>query len=170
MTTGKSHTASWPGATTPGWTAGQETYEQLLALADQIGAACSEAAQRLNSAYADAYQKLVLQAGGLPGKLSDPEAGQFLNVVMDPSSMTDRLNGAQESAATLGDDVTEMGVEIGLAALTAFEQAALAMAKFQEQLGAASQLDVVRTTTATAAELVRKVTQASASTIREMAG
>jgi hypothetical protein len=170
MTTGNPHTASWPGATAPGWTASQEPYEQLLALADQVGAACSEAFQRLNTAYAEAYQKLVVQAGGLPGKLSDPQQAQLLNSLMDSSSLAGRLDDAQQSALGIGDDVAEMGVEIGLAALSAFEQAALAVAKFQEQLGAGSQVDVVRTTTATAAELIRKVTRAGASTVRDMAG
>jgi hypothetical protein len=169
MTTGKPHTASWPGATAPGWTAGQETYEQLLALADQIGAACSEAFQRLNTAYAQAYQNLVGQAGVLPGKFSDAKQSEMLNALMDPSSLAGRFDDVQESALAIGDDVAEMGVDIGLAALSAFEQAALAVAKFQEQVGAASQVDVVRTTSETAAELIRKITQAGASTVRDMA-
>ena len=170
MTNTNPYTANWAGAMAPDWTAGQATYEPLLALADQIGAACSEAGEQLSSAYAEAYQKLVLQAGGMPGKLPDPQQAQMFNAMMDPSSLAERLDETKESAMAMGDEAAEMGIQIGLACLNAFEQATLALAKFQEQVGATSQIDVVRSATATGAELIRKVTRAGASTLREMAG
>jgi hypothetical protein len=166
MTTINPFSASGAHAIPPAWsTTGQETYEQLLALADKIGAAYAEASQRMNASLADAYQKLAQHAGGLQDGLSDsPQA------MMDPSSVPQRLDEAQEHAAAVGEKVADMGIEIGLAYLSAFEEAAIAVAKCQEQLGAASSLDLVKASTATSAELLRKVTRAGAGTIREIAG
>jgi hypothetical protein len=168
MTPINQHAAGWAGARSPGMS-GQETYEQLLALADQVGAAYSEAWQRLSSAYTGACQKLVADAGGLPGKLSGSHT-EALNALMDPAGLSERLENVQENAVAVGEEAAAMGIEVGLACLNAFEQAALAVAKFQEQVGAASQLDLVKSTTAAGAELIRKVTRASAGTLRDMSG
>lgn len=170
MTTSNPHNANWGRAIPAGSTAGYEMVEQLLALADQIGAAYAEACQQLSSTYSEAYQKLVTQAGTLMGKPSEPQQAQMLNAMMDPSSLAECLDSAQENALVVGEQAAEMGIEIGLSYLKAFEQAALAVAKFQEHLGAASQVDVVKTSAATGAELVRKVTRAGADTLRDRAG
>jgi hypothetical protein len=160
FSTGPAHTSppAWP-------TAGQENYEQLLALADKIGAAYAEASQRMSAALADAYQKLAQPAGGLQNGLSSLQPA-----MMDPSALSERLDDAQEHAAAVGEKVADMGIEVGLAYLTAFEQAAMAVAKAQEQLGAASNVNLVKASTATSAELLRKVTRAGAGTIRDIAG
>jgi hypothetical protein len=150
--------SSWP-------TTGQENYEQLLALADKIGAAYAEASQRMNAALADAYQRLALHGGGVQDGLSSPQPA-----VMDPSALRERLDDAQEHALAAGEKVTDTSVAVGLAYLNAFEEAAIALAKCQEQLGAASNVELVKAGTATGAELLRKVTRAGAGTIRDMAG
>jgi hypothetical protein len=145
---------------------GQEASEQLLALADRIGGAYAEAYQQLNAAYSAAFQKLAVGMAGLQGGAPDPQA---LSAMMDPSSLTDRLDGAQEHALAIGENLAEMGIEIGLACLRAVEEAALAVANCEERITAATPFDLFKSAAATHAELVRKVTRAGASTIREMA-
>jgi hypothetical protein len=167
MTTSNPFSASGAGAIPPTWsTTGQETSEQWLALADKIGAAYAEASQRMSAAFADAYQKLAQHAGGLQNGLSYSQQA----MTIDPSSLPERLDDAQEHALAVGEKVADMGIEIGLAYLSAFEEAAIAVAKCQEQVGAASSVDLVKASTATSAELLRKVTRASAGTIREISG
>jgi hypothetical protein len=154
--------ATAPFRTNPG----HEASEQLLALADKIGGACAEAYQQLNAAYSAAFQKLAVGMAGLQGGVPDPEA---LSTMMDPSSLTDRLGGAQEHAQAIGENLAEMGIEIGLACVRAVEEAAVAVANCQERITAASPFELFKSVSATHAELVRKVTRAGASTIREIA-
>jgi hypothetical protein len=150
--------SSWP-------TTGQENYEQLLELADKIGAAYAEASQRMNAALADAYQRLAVHGSGLQESLASAQPA-----TMDPSALSERLDDAQEHALAVGEKVADASVAIGLAYLNAFEEAAIAVAKCQEQLGAASNVELVKASTATGAELLRKVTRANAGTLRDMAG
>jgi hypothetical protein len=150
--------SAWPNA-------GQEHYEQLLALADKIGAAYAEASQRMNAALADAYQRLALNRGGLQDGLSSPQPA-----MMDPSALGERLDDAKEHALAVGEQVADTTIAIGLAYLNAFEEATIAVAKCQEQLGAASNVELVKASTATGAELLRKVTRAGSDTIRDIAG
>jgi hypothetical protein len=155
-------TSSWPGA-------GQEAYEQLLALADTIGAACAEASQRLNAAYAGAHQELAHKPGGWQDGLTNAQQ-TMLGAMTDPSSLTSRAEDVQDRVLALADNLAEMGIDVALAYVGALEEATLAVAKCQAQLGAASQSELIKSTTATAAELLRKVAEASAGTVREMAG
>ena len=145
---------------------GQEASEQLRALADKIGGAYANAYQQLNAAYSKAFQKLAVGMAGLQGAVPDPQA---LSTMMDPSSMADRRDGAQERALAAGENLAEMGIEIGLAWLRGAEEAAVAVANCEERITAASPLDLFKSAAATHAELVRKITRAGAGTIREMA-
>jgi hypothetical protein len=62
-----------------------------------------------------------------------------------------------------------MAVEVGLALLDASERAALAVARYHEQIGTVAKLDLLTSTTAARADLLRTVAQASAGAIRAMA-
>jgi hypothetical protein len=167
MSTGSPNEANGTRATGPYRTnPGQEASEQLLALADKIGGAYAEAYQQLNASYSEAFHKLAVGMAGLQGGLPDPQA---LSAMMDPSSLTDRLDGAQEHALAVGENLAEMGIEIGLACLRAVEEATVAVANCQERITAASRFDLFKSAAATHAELVRKVARAGASTIREIA-
>jgi hypothetical protein len=154
--------ATAPFRTNPG----HEASEQLLGLADKIGGAYAEAYQQLNAAYSAAFQKLAGGMAGLQGGVPDPQA---FSAMMDPSSLTDRVDGAREDALAIGENLAEMGIEVGLACLRAVEEAAVALANCQERLTAASPFELFKSVSATHAELVRKVTRAGASTIREIA-
>jgi hypothetical protein len=148
---------------------GQEVYEQLLALADKLGAACVEAYQQIGAAYADAYQKFTFGIGGLQNKLADQDhPAAWYSAFMPSNSPSDRMADAAERTLSVGDNLTDMGVKIGLACLDACEQATLAAATCHEQLGAASGSDLLRCTTAARAELARKVTRASAEAFRNI--
>ena len=83
---GDGNRATAPYRTNPG----QEASEQLLALADKIGGAYAEAYQQLNAAYSAAFQKLAVGMAGVQGGMPDPQA---LSAMMDPSSLTDRVDG-----------------------------------------------------------------------------
>jgi hypothetical protein len=154
--------SAWPGA-------GQETYEQLLAFADTVGAACAEASQRINAAYAGACEKLAHNPSGWQDGLTKAQQ-TLLGAVTDPSFLTTRGEDVQDRVLALSDTLAEMGIDVALAYLRALEEATISVAKCQEQLGAASQLDLVKATTTIAAELLRKVAQAGASTVREVVG
>jgi hypothetical protein len=147
---------------------GQEVYEQLLALADKIGAACVEAYQQIGAAYVDAYQKLTFGIGSLQNKLADHEQPNWYSAFTPSSSPSDRMADAAERTLTAGDNFADMGVKIGLACLDACEQATLAAATCHEQLGAASGSDLLKCTTCARAELARKVTRASAEAFRNI--
>jgi hypothetical protein len=147
---------------------GQEVYEQLLALADKIGAACVEAYQQIGAAYADAYQNFTFGIGSLQNKFADQEQPNWYGTFTPSSSPSDRMAEAAERTLTVGDNFTDMGVKIGLACLDACEQATLAAATCHEQLGAASGSDLLKCTTAARAELARKVTRASAEAFRNI--
>jgi hypothetical protein len=156
----------------------QEVYEQLLALADKIGAAYVEAYQEIGAAYVEAYQKLALPVGGMQHQRADnqqpgrPGVGAFPTAAPAADRLgganADPLGGANDRARAVADNLTDMGVKIGLACLDANEQATLAAAKAHEEIGATSSVDVVKATAASQAALARKVTQASTSAVREI--
>lgn len=159
---GRAIPLAWPGA-------GQETYEHLLAFADTIGAACADALQRINAAYAEACERLAHNPSGWQDGLTKAQQ-TLLGAVTDPSFVTTRGQDVQDRVLALSDDLSEMGIDVALAYVQALKEATLAVAKCQEQLGAASQVDLVKATTAIAAGLLRKVAQAGASTVREVVG
>jgi hypothetical protein len=147
---------------------GQEVYEQLLALADKIGAACVEAYQQIGAAYVDAYQNFTFGIGNMQNKLADQGQPNWYSAFMPSNSPSDRMADAAERTLTVGDNLADMSAKIGLACLDACEQATLAAATCHEQLGAASGSDVLKSTTAARAELARKITRASAEAFRNI--
>src|ERR1700759_2688142 len=114
---GRAIPLAWPGA-------GQETYEQLLAFADKVGAAGAEASQRINAACAGAYEKLAHNPGGWQDGLTKAQQ-TLLGAVTDPSFVTTRGEDVQERVLALSDDLSEMGIDVALAYLRALEEATL---------------------------------------------
>ena len=74
----------------------------------------------------------------------------------------------ERSAERYLKPLDEMARKVALAYLDAGEKAAVAAAKAQEQIGAGSSVEVVKSTAAALAELAHKVTAAGASTLREL--
>jgi hypothetical protein len=147
---------------------GQEVYEQLLALADKIGAACVEAYQQIGAAYVDAYQTFTFGIGNLQNRPADQEQPNWYSAFMPWNSPSDRMTDAAERTLAVGDNLADMSAKIGLACLDACEQATLAAATCHEQLGAASGSDLLKCTTAARADLARKITRASAEAFRNI--
>jgi hypothetical protein len=147
---------------------GQEIYEQVLALADKVGAAYAEAFQQLDAAYTEAYQKAAPGAGGLADKLAGQRPLDWLNAVAPAAAGNDQMGALAERVLAINDGVSDMGRKIALAFLEASQQAILAAADCQEQLGATSYLGLIKATATTQAALARKITRAGFDTIREI--
>jgi hypothetical protein len=143
----------------PGWA--QEIYEQLLSLADRIGAAYVEAYQKVTVGIGEAQDSLLgggWQSGWfgyLPSALAPSGGGAGW---MDPA----------ERARELSDALLDMSTRIGLAYVNAHEQAALAAADCREALAAGSSSQLVRTIASARADLVREIARTCASTAREI--
>ena len=149
---------------------GHEGYEQLLELADTIGAAYVAAYQQIGAGYVEAAQKDGPGIGSLQSMLSDQGRPNWQSAFNPSGPANDRLADAADRSLIVGDNLTDMSAKIGLACLDACEQATLAVAACQEQIGAASGSDVLKCTTAASAELARKVTRATAEAFRNIAG
>jgi hypothetical protein len=144
----------------------QEMYEQLLALADKVGTAYAEAFEQIGGAYAEAFTKM---APGVPDTFGDFQNPDWRRAM--PSSATqDPLADAQEYAVAIGEQLGEMSLEVGLAFLDAMQRAALAAAKGHEELGALSQVDLLKSTAKAHAELVRTVAEAGTAALRDIVG
>jgi hypothetical protein len=157
--------ASTAGPTPMTMARGQEIYEQLLALADKVGAAYGEAIEQINAAHTEAVQ-------GLAAGVQDPLAGiqpDWLSALPSTGAPDERLADAQERATAIGDNLTDTSFEVGLAYLDAVEKAALAAAKCHEQLGVLSGVDLVKSTAKAHAGLIRQVTQAYTAALRDLA-
>jgi hypothetical protein len=157
--------ASTAGPTPMTTARGQEIYEKLLALADRVGAAYAEAFEQINAAHTEAVQSFA--AG-----VQDPLAGiqpDWLSALPSTGAAEERLADAQARATAIGDNLTDTGFEVGLAYLDAMEKAALAAAKYQEQLGVLSGVDLVKSTAKARAGLLRQVTQAYTAALRDLA-
>jgi hypothetical protein len=148
----------------PTITAGRakDVYEQLLALADRIGAA-----------YVNAYQKIALEIGdaqdgllraersyGLAGSPSMPGLAAAANPFGDVTDSPFALSGPMRAMST----------KIGLAYVDAHEQAVLAAAECREALAARGTTPLVKTINSARADLLREVAGTYASTARAMIG
>jgi hypothetical protein len=137
-----------------------EIYEQLLALADRIGAA-----------YVNAYQSITAGMGDAQDWLARADGSNWLK---DMPSVPSSANGAgpngnpAEHALELTDALLEMSTKIGLAYVNAHEQAALAAADCREALAAGSRSPLVKTVASARAELIREIARTCASTAREI--
>ena len=151
---------SWPVASNRA----QEIYEQLLALADQIGAAFAEANQKIAGACVEASHGLALGVGNWQDNVGDgpPWSRGFT------TDLSKSLEGAEDLAGQLTERLAELGTSIGLAYLDAHERAALAAADYHQHLGAVSHVSLLETTTAAGAELMRKIVKAGAGAARDM--
>jgi hypothetical protein len=150
------------GRLDPGMTAGRATeiYEQLLALADRMGAA-----------YVDAYQKITVGIGAEQDRIVRTDRSEWLQDI--PSALgkagePDAVGTAAQRAVQLSDILLDMSTKIGLAYVDAHEQAALAAADCREALAACSHNELVRTIASARAELIREIARTCASTAREI--
>jgi len=80
------------------------------------------------------------------------------------------LHKAAERALESSEKLRERSKKVTLACLNACEVAALALADWQEEVAAASPLELVKTVGGVRAELTRDVAKACASTAREIVG
>jgi ABC-type phosphate/phosphonate transport system substrate-binding protein len=174
MTSPASHTENHRSSDHPprtpwgAMTGGDQFSEQLLALADQLGAAFAEAYERISAAYAEAYQNVANQIGSLQEKLTDQQRPNWPAALASPGAPNEYLADAQGRTVAIGENLSEMGVQVGLAYLDAFEQATLAAAKCHEQIAETSRSDLLMSTATARADLVRRVAQAGASTMRDI--
>jgi hypothetical protein len=146
-----------------------EIYEQLLALSNQVGAAYLEAYEKTAAGIGN-FQEM-LAAGGLPDWLEAGTAWQTAMPTSDiPEPLSEPLYDAAERALEVTERLREQGKRLTLAYLNACEVAALALADLQEEVAAASSLELVKTVGGVRARLTREVTKACASTAREIVG
>jgi hypothetical protein len=141
----------------------REIYEQLLALSTQVGAAYLEAYEKTAAGIGDFQDKLA--AAGLPDWLDAAAAWQ---TITPTSEIPEPLHNAAEQALEVSERLRERTRKVTLAYLNACEAAALAVADLQEEVAATSPLELVKTVAGVRAGLTREVTQACASTAREI--
>jgi hypothetical protein len=140
----------------------KDVYEQLLALADRIGAA-----------YVNAYQKIALEIGDAQEKLlrADRSNG-FTGRPTTPGLVAagNPLGDASDRAVALSGPMLRMSTQIGRAYVDAHEKAALAAAECREAIAARGTTPIVKTINAARADLLREVAGTYASTARAMIG
>jgi hypothetical protein len=147
----------------PGNAAGRakDVYEQLLALADRVGAA-----------YVNAYQKIALDIGDAQEKLL--RADRFNAFTEVPPAIgfaaSSPLGDATDHAVGLGGPLLRMSTKIGRAYVDAHEQAALAAAECRDALAARGTTPIVKTIHSARADLLREVAGTYASTARALIG
>jgi hypothetical protein len=112
-----------PGMTTEGAT---EIYEQLLALADRIGAA-----------YVNAFQKITIGIGDAQSGLVSADPSAWLKGI--PSLLAsaaggDPAGGPADRAIQLSDALLDMSTRIGLAYVDAHEQIARTFASTAHEI------------------------------------
>jgi hypothetical protein len=148
--------------TDPGMTPARakEIYEQLLALADRMGAAYVEAYQKITVGIGDAQDTFV--------KADRPDYFKDIPSTLASAGRGEHVGNAAERARQLSDALLELSTKIGLAYVNAHEQAALAAADCREALAAHSHNSLVKTVASARAELVREIARTCASTAREM--
>ena len=131
----------------PELTAGRarDVYEQLLALADRIGAA-----------YVNAYQKIALEIGDAQEKLLRSDRSNGLADV--PAGIgtpaANPFGDATDRTLALGGPILRMSTRIGRAYVDAHEQAALAAAECREALAARGTTPIVKTINSARADLL----------------
>lgn len=148
------------GRLAPAMTAGRATeiYEQLLALADRMGAA-----------YVDAYQKITVGIGAEQDRLVRTDRSEWLQDIPTANAGgADPVGTAAQRAVQLSDVLLDMSTKIGLAYVDAHEKAALAAADCREALAACSHNELVKTIASARAELIREIAGTCASAAREM--
>jgi hypothetical protein len=143
----------------------REIYEQLLALSTQLGAAYLEAYEKTAAGIGDFQDKLA--AAGLPDWL---DSGAAWQAATPAGKISEPLQDAAERAIEVSEQLMERSKKVTLAYLNACEVAALAVADLQEEVAAASPLELVKTVAGVRAGLTREVTRACASTAREIVG
>jgi hypothetical protein len=139
-----------------------EIYEQMLALADRVGAAYVNAYQKIALGMGDLQQQWSA-GGGRPGSRQGPsKAGGVAGAT--PFGLP------AEYGHELNDKLLDLTSRIGLAYLDAYEQAVQAVADCQEELASATDHDFLRTVIGARAELMREITQAYATAARDIVG
>jgi hypothetical protein len=136
----------------------KDIYEQLLELADRIGAA-----------YVDAYQKITVGTGDAHDRLVSADPSMWLKDMPSMAASVARANppaNAAEHANQVRDALLGMSAKIGLAYVDAHEQAALAAADCREALTARGASPLIKTIASARAELMREIVGATRQLVR----
>jgi hypothetical protein len=144
----------------------QEIFEQLLALADKIGAASADASRKLGGAYVEAFQKLALDVGNLQGGLTDQGGPTGLGAFALSPNVLEGFSSAKERMLEMGEKLCDASINVTLAYVDASVRAALVTADCDEELAATSSEDVLKKIAEARAELLRTVARSSRDTLR----
>jgi hypothetical protein len=139
----------------------KDVYEQLLAVADRVGAA-----------YVNAYQKIALEIGDAQEKLLRTDQSNGFTGVPPAIGLAaaNPLGDAADHAVALRGPLLKMSTRIGRAYVDAHEQAALAAAECRDALAARGTTPIAKTINSARADLLREVAGTYASTARAMIG
>jgi hypothetical protein len=157
--------SAMPPAMTP---LGRGFYEQLLALADTIGAAYADAYGQIGAAYAHACRDVAGRVGSLEEGLADRDQPSWATAFNPLAFGSDRLAAADDDALAVGEALTQMARDIGLALVEAAEQATLAAATCDRQVADVIDVPLLSSVAATRADLARKIVHACGSTCRKI--
>jgi hypothetical protein len=146
----------------------EEACEQLLALADNFGAAYADSYQQIAAAYVHAYQTFALELDALPNKLANPLRPDWPSGISSAVPLIDPLAAVQDRSLAIRESMSEMGRKISAACVDAGEQAALAAAECHERIAATSDVELLRSIATTHADLARKLAQANVDTLRQI--
>ena len=138
----------------------RDTYEQLLALSDRIGAA-----------YATAYQKIALGFSDAQDSLMTADRSDLVTDMLSMSTFGAHgatPEGAAKRACEIRDAVVGMTATIGLAYVDANEKAAIAAADCRAALMPDATTPLVKTIACARADLMREILGACASTAQRM--
>ena len=141
----------------------REIYSHLFALSNHVSSACMEAYEKATAGMGDIQRKMT--ATGMPGWL---EAGGPWAAGAPSADAAEALNAAAEQVLELTEKLSERSKKVTLACLEACEAAALAVADWQEELAAASPVDLFKTIGSMRASVTREVTKACCGNAREM--
>jgi hypothetical protein len=101
---------------------------------------------------------------GLAGRDRASWAAAFNPLAVD----SDRLAAAEDGALAVGEALTQMTREVGLALVEAAEQATRAAATCHQQVADAIDVPLLSSVAATSADLARKIVDAYGSTCRQI--
>jgi hypothetical protein len=142
----------------------QEIYDQLLTVGKELADGYVDAYQKTAAGLAE-FQDRVTSTGWSSGLGNGFGGGASpRNTTTDAA---DPLGTARERALEITEMLQEMNKKIMLAYLNACELAALAVADCQEELTAASDLELVKTMGGAGIALRREMTKACVSAARE---
>jgi hypothetical protein len=142
----------------------QDFWDQMLALADEIGAATAETHQQVRDAFAEA----TLAPSSQPGAVGGWAAAADPSRLLEPSALADQVSSTTDRILQLSDAFADMSIGVAVAYVDAWTRAVVAAADCHEQLAAAGDVEPLKTAGAARAQLLRTVATASAATLRDL--